>query len=121
MLVSKLPHLLRNPSCLPVTLEYTFTKTWFPKGYIGAIETRLHQAEAALEIILSPADGLDGSLGPGDPGASSLIEDLCRVHSLFNNQIPSSPPCANKSSISVSTCSFYPLRRVDALRLKVEG
>ena len=50
-----------------------------PKGYIDAIEARLHQTEAVLGIILSLAGGLDGSRGNGDPGAGSLIEDLCQV------------------------------------------
>jgi hypothetical protein len=93
MLVSRLPHLLRSRSCLLVALECTFLgpsrKRGPPKGYIDAIEARLHQTEAVLGIILSLAGGLDGSRGDGDPGASSLIEDLCQVRGLFSNQIPS--------------------------------
>lgn len=58
-----------------------------PKGYINAIEARLHQTEAVLGIILSLAGGLDGSRGNGDPGASSLIEDLCQVRGLSSNQM----------------------------------
>lgn len=53
-----------------------------PKGYIDAIEARLHQTEAVLGIILSLAGGLEGVRGDGDSGASSLIEDLCQVRVL---------------------------------------
>jgi len=126
MPVSRLLHLLRNRSCSPATLECTFLgpsrKRGPPKGYIDAIEARLHQTEAVLGIILSLSGGLDGSRGPGDPGASSLIEDLCQVRGLFSNQIPSPPPCADKPSISGSARSFHPPScRGDALRFKVEG
>ena len=126
MLVSRLSHSLRDRSYLLVTLECTFLgpsrKRGPPKGYIDAIEARLHQTEAVLGIILSLAGGLDGSRGPGDLGASSLIEDLCQVRGLFSNQIPPSPPCADKPSILGSTRSFYPPScRGDTLRLKVEG
>lgn len=93
-----------------------------PKGYIDAIEARLHQTEAVLGIILSLAGGLDGSRGPGDPGAGSLIEDLCQVCRLFRNQFPSLSLCTDKPSITGSTCPLHPpSRRGDTLRFKVEG
>lgn len=67
----------------PEFLECTFLgpsrKRGPPKGYIDAIEARLHQTEAVLGIILSLAGGLDGTRGDGDPGATALIEDLCQV------------------------------------------
>ena len=89
MPVSTSPRLLGNQLCLLETLECTFLgpsrKRGPPKGYIDAIEARLHQTEAVLGIILSLAGGLDGSRGDGDPGATSLIEDLCQVCSLLSD------------------------------------
>ena len=89
MLVSPLPHLLGDFSFLPGSLECTFLgpsrKRGPPKGYIDAIEARLHQTEAVLGIILSLAGGLEGTRGDGDPGASSLVKDLCQVRGCFSN------------------------------------
>ena len=126
MLVSPSPHSYGNQLCLLVALECTFLgpsrKRGPPKGYIDAIEARLHQTEAVLGIILSLAGGLDGSRGPGDPGATSLIEDLCQVRGLFRSQFPSSLWCADKVSIAGSTCPLYPPScRRDAVRFKVKG
>lgn len=88
-LVSLLPRLLDDFPCLLGSLECTFLgpsrKRGPPKGYIDAIEARLHQTEAVLGIILSLAGGLDGTRGDGDSGASSLIKDLCLVRGLFSN------------------------------------
>lgn len=77
-------------NCVTLNAECTFLgpsrKRGPPKGYIDAIEARLHQTEAVLGIILSLAGGLDGSRGNSDPGASSLIEDLCQdplAHSIL--------------------------------------
>jgi hypothetical protein len=88
-LVSPMPRLLCELLCLLGSLECTFLgpsrKRGPPKGYIDAIEARLHQTEAVLGIILSLAGGLDGTRGDGDNGASSLIRDLCQVRGLFSN------------------------------------
>lgn len=120
-----LPRLLCDSPRLLETLECTFLgpsrKRGPPKGYIDAIEARLHQTEAVLGIILSLAGGLDGSRGDSDPGATSLIEDLCRVRGLFSNQI-TSVSCVDHASIVGSTCPFYPpSSRRDTLWIKVEG
>jgi len=124
MPVSPLSRLLGNRLYLLEALECTFLgpsrKRGPPKGYIDAIEARLHQTEAVLGIILSLAGGLDGSRGDSDPGATSLIEDLCQVRNLFN-QISSSP-CADSAPIIGSTRPLYPPScRGDALWFKVEG
>lgn len=125
-LVSLLPRLFGNQFCSLMATECTFLgpsrKRGPPKGYIDAIEARLHQTEAVLGIILSLAGGLDGSRGPGDQGASSLIEDLCQVRRLFRNQFPSSSLCTDKPSITGSACPLHPpSRRGDTIWFKVEG
>lgn len=124
MLVS--PFLLLNgdPLCLPEAPECTFLgpsrKRGPPKGYIDAIEARLHQTEAVLGIILSLAGGLDGTRGDGDPGASSLIEDLCQVRASFSDQT-SSPTYVNLASIIGSPRPLHPpSSRGDPVWLKVE-
>lgn len=43
-----------------------------PKGYIDAIEVRLHQTEALIGILLTLSE-------QRDPRAKSLIEDLSKV------------------------------------------
>lgn len=87
--VSALFNLHRDLLRLLESLECTFLgpsrKRGPPKGYIDAIEARLHQTEAVLGIILSLAGGLDGTRGDGDPGATSLIEDLCQVRGLSSD------------------------------------
>lgn len=87
--VSPLHRLLGKFLGLLENLECTFLgpsrKRGPPKGYIDAIEARLHQTEAVLGIVLSLAGGLDGTRGDGDHGASSLIKDLCQVRGLFSN------------------------------------
>src|SRR5882672_10167862 len=44
-----------------------------PKGYIDAIEARLHQTEALLGIMI----------GSNDQRARTLLEDLAKVNSFF--------------------------------------
>lgn len=43
-----------------------------PKGYIDAIESRLHQTEAVLGVLIAVAEGADA-----DPRAKGVLEDLC--------------------------------------------
>ena len=124
MPVSALLLLHRDLLCLLESPECTFLgpsrKRGPPKGYIDAIEARLHQTEAVLGIILSLAGGIDGSRGDGDPGVSSLIEDLCQVRALSSDQT-SSPPHVDFAPIIGSTRPVHPpSSRGDSLRLQVE-
>lgn len=124
-LVGILPCPLGDFLCLLGVLECTFLgpsrKRGPPKGYIDAIEARLHQTEAVLGIILSLAGGLDGSRGHGDPGAVSLIEDLCQVRD-FNDQNFFHRLLITCAPIAGSTCTFHPpSSRGDTIWLQVEG
>ncbi|KLO15521.1 hypothetical protein SCHPADRAFT_259949 [Schizopora paradoxa] len=67
-------------SCVMLGTQCTFLgpsrKRGPPKGYIDAIESRLHQTEALVGIMLSLAYPEEGSDVPPDMRARSLLEDL---------------------------------------------
>ena len=80
-----------------------------PKGYIDAIETRLHQAEAILGTVISSSD----------PRARSLIADL-QQDTLASSVIArvDSSPFGTNARIAAGAQGFLSVDRIKAQRVQ---
>lgn len=82
-----------------------------PKGYIDAIEARLHQTEALVGILLAA----------NDSRARGLLDDLSQVKHTVSNYLLFGEPCSNLDVIHQDPLAHEIIQRVDSSPYGVKG
>jgi hypothetical protein len=82
-----------------------------PKGYIDAIEARLHQTEALVGIMLAA----------NDSRARGLLDDLSQVKHIVSKYLLFGEPCSNLDVIHQDPLAREIIQRVDNSPYGVKG